>query len=86
MEILSAAGGPTTESDLEHVKIFPMGNDNYPVEVNLEWYIENGQVQRLPMIKPGDTIYVPKKENVVRDFSDFARDVIVLFGFFRLFN
>lgn len=29
-------------------------------------------------------MYVPREENVIRDFADLLRDVIVLFGIFAI--
>jgi polysaccharide export outer membrane protein len=86
LEILSTAGGTTAESDLRHVKILRGGMSRQPIEVDLTWYIENGNIESLPIIRPGDTIYIPKKANVIRELSDFMRDAIFIFGFFRVFN
>jgi len=86
LEILSTAGGTTPESDLRHIKILRRGATREPVEVDLTSYIENGNIEALPLIRPGDTVFVPKKGNVVRELSDFMRDAIFIFGFFRVFN
>ena len=86
IEILSTAGGTTPESDLRHIKILRSGSNRQPIEVDLTWYIENGNVESIPMIRPGDTVYIPKKGNIIRELSDFMRDAIFIFGFFRVFN
>lgn len=86
LEVLSLAGGTTPDSDLRHVKIYPNSNTEHPIEVDLTWYMENGNIRRIPKVRPGDTVFVPKKENFLRDVSDFSRDLIYLLGFFRLFN
>jgi len=84
IEILSMAGGGDAESDLHHVKILRAGKGD-PLVIDLAWYIENGRTDEIPKIRPGDTVYVPKKENFVRQFSDFLRDAVLVFGFFRAF-
>jgi len=84
IDILSAAGGTTENSDLRHVKILRSGMKRQPIDVDLTWYMENGNLDAVPIIHPGDTIFVPKKENVVRELSDFMRDAIFIFGFFRI--
>ena len=86
MEILSTAGGPSPESDLNHVRIIRFGANSDPVEVDLAYFMETGEVDLMPKVRPGDTVFVPKKENFIRSFSDFLRDVVLLFGFFRVFN
>lgn len=84
LEILSTAGGATAESDLTHVRIIRFKGNRDPVEVNLADAMETGEVESLPKVRPGDTVYVPKKENFVRSFSDFLRDAVLLLGFFRV--
>jgi polysaccharide export outer membrane protein len=86
LEILSMAGGTTPDSDLRHVKILRAGMNRQPVEVDLAWYIENGNIDAIPVVRPGDTVFIPKKANVIRELSDFLRDAIFIFGFFRVFN
>jgi polysaccharide export outer membrane protein len=86
LEVLSTAGGTTPESDLRRIRIFPGGSNVQPIEVDLSWYMENGNIHSLPLVRPGDTVFVPKRENVVREVADFARDIVFLFGFFRLFQ
>lgn len=86
LEVLSAAGGTTNDSDIRNIKILRAGQNRTPIEVDLSWYIENGNVESIPIVRPGDTIFVPKKANVIRELSDFMRDAIFIFGFFRVFN
>jgi polysaccharide export outer membrane protein len=85
VEILSTAGGATAESDLHRVRIIRFGKSEEPIIVDVAEYIENGATEAIPYVRPGDTVFIPKKENVVREFSDFLRDVVLLFGFFRVF-
>ncbi len=86
LEVLSAAGGTTPDSDLRHVKILRGGMNRQPIEVDLSWYMENGNIEAIPLVRPGDTVFIPKKGNVIRELSDFMRDAIFIFGFFRVFN
>jgi polysaccharide export outer membrane protein len=85
LEVLSTAGGTTADSDLRHIKILRKGVSREPIDVDLTWYLENGDVEAIPLVRPGDTVFVPKKENVIRELSDFMRDAIFIFGFFRVF-
>ncbi|MBI4547759.1 MAG: polysaccharide export protein [Ignavibacteriae bacterium] len=86
LEILSTAGGTTLESDLRNIKILRNGQSGQPIHVDLTWFIENGEIESIPTVRPGDTIFVPRKDNMMRELSDFMRDAIFIFGFFRIFN
>ncbi len=86
VEIIAAAGGPATGADMRHVKIFRNGRRNDVIEVDLTEHLEKGDIESVPKVKPGDTVFVPKEENFMRELSDYARDVLLLFGFFRLLN
>ena len=84
VEIISTAGGTTADADLRHVKIYPNGIRRDPVEVDLTRHMQFGNMQTVPKVRPGDIVYVPREENLVRDLSGFMRDVLVLFGFFSV--
>ncbi len=86
LEALSMAGGVTVDSDLRSVKILRGGLNSQPIEVDLTYYVERGNIESIPIVRPGDTIYVPRNENVVRELSLFLRDAILIFGFFGLFG
>lgn len=89
LEVLSNAGGWTDESDLRYVKISRQssgGNNAETVEVDLEQHLDAGNLRSLPIVHPGDLVYVPRKENAIREMAEYLRDVFLLFGFFRLFN
>jgi polysaccharide export outer membrane protein len=86
LDILTGAGGLTPESDLENVKIWYAGETNQVVEVNVNSYLETGNIDKIPIVHPGDTVFVPKRENVVRDVAEYLRDLIYVFGFFSVFR
>lgn len=85
LDLLISAGGLTDISDLENIKIWRAG-DIEAVEVNLTSYLDSGNIKGIPLVYPGDTVFVPKKENIIREATDFLRDLIYLFGFFSLFR
>jgi polysaccharide biosynthesis/export protein len=85
--ILSTAGGPTPEANLRGVKVYKNNNPTGAKTLDLTSYLESGQMNSPSiMIYPGDIVYIPRKENAVREMSEFLRDVVVLFGIFRVFN
>lgn len=86
LEALSMAGGVTVDSDLRTIKILRGGLNSQPIVVDLTYFVEKGNLESIPIVRPGDTIYVPRNNNVIRDLSVFMRDVIFIFGFFQLFG
>jgi protein involved in polysaccharide export with SLBB domain len=85
LQALAMAGGPNATADLRHVRIYRSGTES-PVEVDITGSLTPLSVtmEMLPEVNPGDLLYVPKEENVVRDFADLLRDVVVLFGVFAV--
>lgn len=89
LEVLSNAGGWTEKSDLRYVRISRQSTQSIEggtIEVNLETYLDSGNMRSLPVVHPGDVVFIPEKENVVREVSEFLRDAFILFGFFNIFN
>lgn len=86
MEILSTAGGVTLDADLRRIKILRGGIRSQPIEIDLVSLIERGDLTGIPIVKPGDLVYVPKKYNIIRELSEFFRDAIFLLSLFRVFN
>lgn len=78
MDILSAANGPTSGADLRNIRIShrdsPKGAARI-TKLDFSRYLETGDPSLLPVVKPGDVIFVPdrngdwldqSKENTVR--------------------
>jgi polysaccharide export outer membrane protein len=84
VEILASAGGASDNADLRHVKIFRSGSPNDIVEVDLSNYLQSGRFQKIPKVGPGDVVFIPQKENIVREIGGFGQDILVLFGFFTI--
>jgi polysaccharide export outer membrane protein len=85
-QALALAGGPTPVADLRHVRVFRGGKDGTSVTMDLSATLASlpGRNETLPLVYPGDLVYIPREENIIREFSDLLRDVIVLFGLFAL--
>jgi polysaccharide biosynthesis/export protein len=86
LQILAMAGGATTDADLEHTKIFRAENQQVAEEVDLNKYIAKGDIKEIPMVRPGDIVYIPREENIIRELSTFFRDAIFLFTLFTISN
>lgn len=64
IELISAAGGPTTRASLSKIKVIhgsPDDQENYVTTVNVKQFLESGDSEKIPEIKPSDTIVVPVK-------------------------
>lgn len=85
-EILSKAGGTTEQADLRNIKIYQQGKTSDPLEVDLTRYLNKGEAGTIAVVHPGDIVYVPQEENMIRELSSFMRDVVLLLGIFRVFN
>jgi polysaccharide export outer membrane protein len=85
-KILSMAGGPSEEANIRRVKIYRKSGSPHYELLDLTHYLDSGQMNDAAMVYPGDIVYVPRKENAVRQMSDFLRDVVLLFGIFRIFS
>lgn len=84
IQAIAEAGGPAPDADLRHIKIFRTGAGHQYEEVNLTKHLENGNIQDVPEVKAGDTVYVPQQDDLLKDLSGFGYEVLLLFGFFKL--
>ncbi|MCW8332057.1 SLBB domain-containing protein [Photobacterium sp. SDRW27] len=63
LDILSAADGPNGSADLRQIRISHRnGNHSKVTDLNLSLYFETGDESLLPVVVPGDVIYVPKEQ------------------------
>lgn len=83
LELISMAEGYDPDARLSAIKIFHKDNPK-PTEVDLETHLEMATIDKIPRVNPGDLVFVPRRENVVREFGEFFRDVAFLFTLFRL--
>lgn len=87
IEVLSMAGGTSDEADLRNIQVYRTNSPTVMTIVDVPWHLENGSLDREELIiRPGDVILVPRKDNVVRELSFFLRDVVLLFGLFNTFR
>ena len=61
LALLSLAGGPTVETKLSKVRIVRAGFEGQESEiiwVNVKKYLDTGEFDMIPVLKPGDTVVV----------------------------
>jgi hypothetical protein len=64
IELISAAGGPTTRANLSKVRVIhnsPESGEDYVTMVNIKQFLNTGNSADIPEIKPSDTIIMPVK-------------------------
>ncbi|MEX0780806.1 MAG: polysaccharide biosynthesis/export family protein [Balneolales bacterium] len=87
LEILSRAGGTTDRADLRNITIYKETGTGERMTVDLTRHLYGKtNPTSIAVIYPGNVIYVPQQENVIREMSEFMRDVVLLFGMYRIFN
>ncbi|MGR5118061.1 SLBB domain-containing protein [Vibrio astriarenae] len=63
LDILSAADGPTKDADIHNIRVTHRDKSYAKVsKLNLSLYFETGDESILPIVLPGDTIYIPEKD------------------------
>ncbi len=63
VDMLMRAGGVTRYASVEQIRIIA---DGKPVLFNLQEYLDSGNANKLPLLKPGATIFVPIQEEQIR--------------------
>ncbi|MCH8556270.1 MAG: polysaccharide export protein [Balneolia bacterium] len=85
--LLSTAGGPTENANMRKVHLYRQSGAEDSAILDLTEYLDSGRMEDPAiLVRQGDIIYIPRKDNAVREMSEFLRDVVVLFGIFRIFN
>lgn len=70
LDILSAADGPTMDADIHNIRVTHRDKTYAKVsKLNLALYFETGDESLLPIVKTGDTIYIPEKNRAWIDES-----------------
>lgn len=85
-KVLSMAGGPAEEANIRNIRIYRKNNNPHYLTLDLTQYLDSGQINSVPQVNPGDIVYVPRKNNAIREMSGFLTDVVLLFGIFRILN
>ncbi len=84
LELISMAGGYTPEARINKIKIFHKDKTVPATEVNLEDYLDRSDIDNIPKVKPGEIVFVPRQQNVIKDFGEFFRDVAFIFTIIQL--
>lgn len=79
LDVLSAANGPTSNADLQNIRISHRKEKGSRVTiVNMVRYLETGDERLIPKIKAGDVIFVPDKAQ--NQFADSRGSTVQVLG------
>jgi hypothetical protein len=83
--LLSAAGGPLENAKLSKVKLIRNFNgEKKNMVINVSKCLRKNDVDKIPEIKPGDTVIVPKKGPSFGKFISFIYNVAVIASVVKL--
>lgn len=86
LHVLGTAGGPLPGANLTGVQIFRKNRADGALTVNLEDALEQADVDRLPLVRPGDVVVVPHQKNFLKDFGDFLGISVALLALLLLID
>lgn len=82
LALLSLAGGPTEDAKLSKIRIVRAGingSDQDVIWVNLDEYLDSGDMSKVPVLMPGDTVIVSGTTYyAIRRAADFLADIAVV--------
>ncbi|HEX9912165.1 MAG TPA: SLBB domain-containing protein [candidate division Zixibacteria bacterium] len=87
LSLLSIAGGPTENAKLSKVKILRHFPQNKTITVNVKDCVRDGKAEEIPLIKPGDTVIVPRNSfHTVTKYITFVYNLAVIASVIKLFT
>jgi polysaccharide export outer membrane protein len=76
MEAIMQAGGPLDDADMSKIIYISAGNkQNLEMKLDLRQSLQDRRTTNLPIAKPDDIIYIPKKKNIWRTVMSISRDL-----------
>ncbi|MCF7918928.1 MAG: SLBB domain-containing protein [Candidatus Cloacimonetes bacterium] len=88
LTLLSSAGGPTENAKLSKVKIIrPVAGGERIIYVDLKEYMRTGDMSLIPIMKPGDTVFVAGTAfYAIERVSSFLGSVVIFFSVYTMIN
>jgi polysaccharide export outer membrane protein len=87
LDVIALAGGTTDQADLGNVKVIPLSGQNgrETRSIDIADLLQKQKLRSIPLVAPGDVVYVPKRKNpsgklvvVLRDLATFATLYILI--------
>jgi protein involved in polysaccharide export with SLBB domain len=78
LDAIFLAGGPTEDANLKKIKIVSLaGQSTREVPIDIKNLVESKSYRAIPVVLPGDVVYVPVKKVSWRKFFDLIRDLTI---------
>jgi len=86
LTLISSAGGPTENAKLTKIKIIrPSETGDSVIIVNLKEYTKTGNLDLIPILKPGDTVIVPGTTfYAFSKAASWLANVVIIFSVYNL--
>lgn len=86
LDLLAQAGGPTADAYQEKIIVVNLGCCQNEARIfNLVDFAKSGDVTRMPVVRVGDTVYVPSlSQSDWKIFMDDVRDAVSILSIFAL--
>jgi len=76
LEMIMQAGGPNEDANMAKIRLVsPSRKRNIEYVIDLDRLLKSSDLTQLPLVKPGDVIFIPKKKNYWRSALAVIRDV-----------
>ncbi|GLI94934.1 SLBB domain-containing protein [Methylocystis echinoides] len=88
LDLLAEAGGPNGDALQEKILVINMSSGQAQARVfDLLGFAKTGDINRLPVVRAGDVVYVPNKsQDEWRQFRDEAKDIIQAASLFSIMS
>jgi len=88
VELISSAGGPTSMAKLTKIKVIHSSHEdeeNYVTTVDIKEFLDTGNVDLIPEIRPNDTVVVPiKPTQYILTSLSWTQQLLSLFSAYAL--
>ena len=86
LTLISSAGGPTENAKLTKIKIVrPSETGESVIIVNIKEYTNTGDMDLIPVLKPGDTVIIPGTTfYAFSRVAEWLADVVIIFSVYNL--
>jgi protein involved in polysaccharide export with SLBB domain len=79
LDVLLMAGGPTRDASLKKVRLIsPRYKESRGIRVNLDILLKGEQADAVPVVRPGDIVFVPNRQTILRSGWSLLRDIVTI--------
>lgn len=87
LDVIFLAGGPTDDANLKKIKIVSFtGQNAREVPINIKNLLKAKNFKSIPIVVPGDVVYVPEKTVSWRKFLNLLRDLTLFVTLYYLIS